>query len=109
MNGCYESLCGVGPKVYRSQIEVADDIKRIKARISEVNEMLSIRELLSEALSVDEECDVIKRAEMLTEVLKYAEEALFELKSLNERLDELKCELLTCVNACESYGMGEEL
>lgn len=107
---CYcKSLYGIGPEIYRSRSEISEDIKCIKARIAEVNERLNIRELLSEVFNAEKEYDLIKKTETVTELLKYAEEALYELKELNERLDELKCELLSSADMCANYERGDIL
>ena len=49
---------------------------------------------------------MIKKAESITELLKYAEEALSELRGLNDQLDELKAELLSSVDMCACYERG---
>ena len=96
-----------GSRMYRSRAEIKEDIKYISERISEVNESLNIRELISNVFNEDGGYDIVKRAESVTEILKYAEEALVELRSLNERLDELKAELLSSAEICSSYERGE--
>ena len=101
----YESLCGIGPEVYRSRSDIKEDIRCISSRIAEVKESLNIRELIADIFN-EEDYDVIKRAEAVTELLKYAEEALEELKALNDVLDELKAELITSTERCSSYERG---
>ena len=107
MNCNYEGFFGVGAGVYRSSSEVREDIRYISERIAEVNEMLNIRELISDIFDEEKEYDTIKKAEAITELLKYAEEALCELRLLNERLDELKCELISSTGMCECYERGD--
>ncbi|MBE6536828.1 MAG: hypothetical protein E7673_02625 [Ruminococcaceae bacterium] len=94
---------------YRSQTEIKEDIRYISERISEVNEALNIRELLSDIFNEESPADAVKRAETVTELLKYAEEALSELRDLNERLDELKAELISSVDMCFGYERGDRL
>lgn len=97
MNG-YESVNRVPPCFYRTPEQIKDDIRQISARISEVNEMLNIRELLADFLD-DEPCvDVVERAEELSELIAFAAEALDELRSLNATLDQLKAELIQTIS-----------
>ena len=102
-----ESLCQPEVKIYRSRSEIREDIKYISERIAEVNEMLNIRELLSDVFSEKNCADALKKAEAVTELLKYAEEALDELRSLNERLDELKSELIMSTHMGVRYERGD--
>ena len=102
----YDSLCKVRPEIYRSGSAIKEDIRYISGRIAEVNEMLNIRELISDIFS-EPSGDIIKKAESITELLKYAEEALEELRALNERLDELKRELILSTDMCRSYERGD--
>ena len=92
---------------YRSRAEIKEDIRLISERIAEVNDSLNVRELISDIFNEENSADLFKRAESVTELLKYAEEALLELRDLNERLDELKAELLSSVDMCLSYERGE--
>lgn len=102
----YESLCGIGPEVYRSRSDIRNDIRCISERIAEVKETLNIRELIADIFN-EQDYDVIKRAEAVCELLKYAEEALEELKELSDVLDELKAELITSSDRCSSYERGD--
>ena len=100
---------GVGPDDYRSRYEIKEDIRCVSERISEINETLNIREFISDIFD-EESCeDVVKKAENVTELLKYAEEALMELRSLSERLDELRAELIWSADMCLSYERGDGL
>ncbi len=103
----YSGTRGIGPNVYRSRDEIKEDIRYVYERISEINEMLNIRELISEVFNQESSVDIIKKAENVTELLKYAEEALTELKSLTERLDELKAELHASADMCIMYERGD--
>ena len=104
MNRNYRNVCDVGPKTYRSRSEIKEDIRYVCSRISEINEMLNIRELISDVFNEEMDYGTIKKAEAITELLKYAQEALAELVELNERLDELKAELISSTDryiSCE--------
>lgn len=94
---------------YRSRSEIKEDIRLITERISEVNEALNVRELISDIFNEETPADMIKRAQSITELLKYAEEALAELCELNAILDELKAELLSSVDMCVCYERGDML
>lgn len=109
MHQCCNGSHGVGPNIYRSREEIKEDIKYISERIFEINEMLNIRELISDVFDEENGKDIVEKAENVTELLKYAEEALSELKSLTERLDELKSELIISTDMCISYERGDLL
>ena len=96
-------------ETYRSRAEIKEEIRCIHERICEVNESLNIRELISDALDEAGDGDIVKKAERVTELLKYAEESLSELRFLNERLSDLKAELISSVSMCNSYERGEML
>lgn len=85
------------PCFYRSPETIKDDIRKISARISEVNGMLNIRELLSGYLDGDIRFDG-ESARDLSELLEFARETLDELTELNSSLDELKRELIEAVS-----------
>lgn len=102
-----DKLCGIYNNIYRSRAEIKEDIKAISERIAEVNEMLNIRELISDIFNEENHSDIIKRAENITELLRYAEQALEELRNLTERLDELKAELLADGSTCAFYVGGD--
>lgn len=101
-NGTYRT----GTVGCRSRAEIKEDIRCISERIAEVNAELNIRELISDVFDT-ESFDIIKRAQSITELLKYAEEALSELRSLNEQLEELRCELISSTDMCMSYERGD--
>ena len=91
----------VAPAVfYRTPEHIKADIRKISARIAEVNEMLNVREMLADFLGEDSEGEVEKRAEELSELLVFATETLEEFRELNRTLDELKLELTRAM-----YGM----
>ena len=66
-------------------------------RLAEINDMLNVRSLISEVISDQSESDPKRGAEAVSELIEYADEALYEMKELNEVLSELRCELLDTV------------
>ncbi len=66
-------------------------------RISEINEMLNVRSLISEVISEQSESDSKRCAEAVSELIEYADAALYEMKELNVVLSELRCELIDTV------------
>ena len=93
----YRSSVNFTPQsFYRTPDAIKEDIRKISARIAEVNEMLNVRELLSEYL--DDGSFDAKRAIALNELLEFAKEALDELIELNSTLDGLKSELITSIS-----------
>ena len=88
-----------GGKFYRNPESIRRDIGEISERITEVNEMLNIRELLADFIGEDSEREVMKRAEELSELLTFASETLDELMELNSSLEELKRELIGTIAA----------
>ena len=94
-----ESVNCAPPYFYRTPERIKQDIREISARISEVNEMLNIRELLADFLGEDSEREVAARAAELSELLTFASETLDELMELNSSLEELKRELIGTIAA----------
>lgn len=94
----FDSVNCVPPGFYRTPERIKEDIREISSRISEVNEMLNIRELLADFLCEDSDRAVIQRAAELSELLEFASEALSELRELNKTLDELKDELVRTIS-----------
>ena len=89
----FNSMCCMPPDFYRTPERIKDDIRKISARINEINGMLNIRELLADFLGEDSDSGIAERAAELSELLAYATEALDELIELNNTLDGLKEEL----------------
>ena len=89
----YDDVNGYPPRLYRSHEEIKNDISAVKLRICEINSMLNIRELLSDAFDEEKISTLPERAESIGELLKFAEEALGELSELSKTLDELREEL----------------
>ena len=94
----YDDVNGMPPRIYRSSEEIKRDIRGVSERISEINEMLNIRELLSEFVFEQSDLSTPKLQDKLSELLSYALEALDELRELSNTLDELKAELIESVN-----------
>ncbi len=90
MYRAFDDENGYPPRFYRSPEEIRQDILGISKRISEVNEELNIRELLSVAVEECCEENIAKRAEALSELLQFSLEALSELSELNDTLETLK-------------------
>ncbi len=86
------------PCFYRSPDTIKQDIRKISARIAEVNEMLNVREMLSEYLNEGKVFDK-ESAAALNELLEFAKEALDELIELNSALDDLKRELIESISS----------
>lgn len=85
---------------YRSVEEIYREIREVASRISEINEMLNIRELVCDIFSAGEE-DIVYRAENVAAVYSYAAEVLSEMRELYSSLESLKtelCEALESVN-----------
>lgn len=93
----FDSVNCAPPGFYRTPESIKEDIRKISARIAEVNEMLNVREILADFLGEDSEREVMRRAEELSELLAFASEALDELRELNATLDELKRELIRTI------------
>ncbi len=84
---------GYPPRFYRTPSEVKKEILEISRRISEVNERLNIREIISSS----ENCEKPFSKEMydrLSELLTFALDTLSELRELEDTLDKLKEEYL---------------
>lgn len=85
------------PCFYRSPDTIKEDIRKISARICEVNEMLNVREMLSEYMNEGKDFGK-EEAVALNELLEFAKEALDELIELNSTLDDLKRELIESIS-----------
>ena len=99
MRQIYDKDSGLPLAMYRDPEDIKEDIRVISERITEINDMLNVRELLSGIFDEDKVKSVSKRAEDIVELLQYASEALEELRSLSAVLDELKLELIDSMNA----------
>ncbi len=90
----FDDVNGLPPRVYRSTEQIKDDIRVVALRINEINEMLNIRELVAALAMNDMDSDPVRSAEAVRELADRAEDALAELSSLNESLDNLRAELI---------------
>lgn len=84
------------PCFYRKPETIKEDIRKISARISEINEMLNVREMLAEYLN-EGKTFCKEDAAALSELLEFAKEALDEFTELNSALDDLKRELIASI------------
>lgn len=83
---------GIPPRLYRCPSEIREDISRIRGEIREIENMLTVKNLLMEILT--EESRLPSRwVPELEEVAAYARDSLDKLTSFSERLDELREEL----------------
>ena len=83
--------------LYRDVDTIRRDIRKISEKIDEANEMLNIREILSEFMELSGD-EMLDRAGELGELLQFGIDTLEELKELNSSLDELKRELLFLIS-----------
>ena len=79
---------------YRSPDEIKADIREIRERIDSVNDLFNIRELIASVITEGAGDDICRVAEAAAELADAAEEAMLELRVLNESLSELREELL---------------
>ena len=86
------------PGFYRKPETIKEDIRRIKERITAVNDMLNVREMLAEYFDKSGMITA-KDAVALNELLEFAKETLDEFIELNLALDELKKELVYSIGA----------
>lgn len=84
---------GIPDRLYRTPAQIKEDIKEIKEEISDIYSMINIRSLLMEILVSERINDPEKLIPELADTLALANEALSELKGLEEELCELKEEL----------------
>lgn len=93
MMSSFDSYDGTPPITYRRPWEIKADISRIGAEAREIEEMLTVRDLLLELVSSSEKSEPSKWIPELEEITLEAREALDRLTYLSERLDELREEL----------------
>ena len=89
-SSCYE---GTPARLYRAPDEIRRDIRKVRREIEEINDQVSIRELLMEILSGCAPDDPERCIPELREILDAAEESLEELRKLSESLVFLEEEL----------------
>ncbi len=84
---------GIPSRLYRAPQEIRRDIFSVKESIEEINDTLSVHNLLMEFLSEWSKKEPEKWIEELEEILCEAKESLERLGELKSSLDELKEEL----------------
>ena len=93
-----ENGIGGGRYSYRAPWEIKADIREIRERIDSVNELFNIRELIASVITEGAGNDICRVAEAAAELADAAEEAMLELRVLNESLAQLREELLFALN-----------
>ena len=89
----YDNYNGVPYRLYRSPTEIKSDIFTISEKIKITNERMNVRHMLLELLTGDEEQKPEDTVVLLEEIVAQAQDSLLELKSLEESLLDLECEL----------------
>ena len=78
---------------YRVPEEICIDVRRVIERLREINDAVNVRNLIAEVISAQSGGDGERRAQALNELFESAAEALSEMSSLEEALDDLRAEL----------------
>ena len=78
---------------YRSPSEITGEIREISERICEINSLLNVRHMISDAITAESEGNFERKVEALNELAEFANKALQEMRGLEARLDLLKSEL----------------
>ena len=89
----YDMENGIGPTIYRSPCEVAEDVRYIKRKIKEVSATLNLRDMLLNILSGERLKEPELLISTLSDAIEEAKETLFELKELEQELHDLEDEL----------------
>ena len=89
----FDTYNGMPIRLYRSPVEIKQDISAIAKRIKATNERFNVRHMLLEVLTDSERTEPEETVELLEEVLSEARESLFELSHLKEALSDLEAEL----------------
>lgn len=85
---------GAPPRLYRSCAEIRADIRELKAELREIEEKLTVRNVLMELVSSADNSDPSSWVPVLEDIAAEAGEALERLTSFGERIEELREELL---------------
>ncbi len=93
MYNSFDYINGQPPRLYRTPNEIKNDIAEIAERIAEINEMLNVRNIISEIISEQSEDDARRRAMAVEELADFAAEVLVEMEELEESLASLRDEL----------------
>ncbi len=88
-----DSYEGIPSRLYRDPNEIRSDIISVKERIEEINDTLSVHNLLMEFLSEWSREEPQRWIEEMEELLSEARDSLDKLTELKSSLDELKIEL----------------
>ena len=89
----YSTYEGEPVRLYRTTEEIGRDIRSIKEKISEVNSMLNIRNVLTEAMAAYAESEPEMWIPELRVIVDEADDTLGVLRKLRGSLDLLKAEL----------------
>lgn len=93
MYTCVNANEGIPPRLYRSPTEIRRDMAVISSRIRENEEMLSVHNLLIEMIPLWAEQSPERWLPELAATVAEAQEALDNLKRLQQVLEELAFEL----------------
>ncbi len=93
MYSCMNVYEGTPPRLYRTPLEIRRDINSISAKIREIEEMLSVHNLLIEMIPQWAEQSPERWIPELEDTVAEAQEALENLGLLKSALEELQCEL----------------
>lgn len=85
---------GAPPRLYRGCEEIRSDITELRAELREIEEKLTVRNVLMELVSSTQQSDPAAWVPVLEEIAAEAREALDRLSSFGERIEELREELL---------------
>ena len=88
-----DSYEGIPSRLYRAPKEIRADISSVKEKIEEINDTLSVHNLLMEFLSQWSKEEPERWINELEELLSYAKDSLERLSELKSSLDALKEEL----------------
>ena len=84
---------GRPPRLYRSVEEIRRDIGRIKRELTESDEMINVRNILSELISELENNEADRWQSSVERLIEDAQDAMIMLMKLKDKLDMLNCEL----------------
>ncbi|MBO5009923.1 MAG: hypothetical protein IKJ13_01825 [Clostridia bacterium] len=85
---------GAPPRLYRGCEEIRSDISELRAELREIEERLTVRNVLMELVSSTDHSDPALWVPVLEDIAAEAREALDRLNSFGERIEELREELL---------------
>lgn len=90
---CADTSEGRPPRLYRSVEEIRRDIGRIKRELTESDEMINVRNILSELISELENNEADKWQSSVERLIEDAHDAMIMLMKLKDKLDMLNSEL----------------